>query len=72
MIYEAFSTGLGDLQEAKAQACSIVFLPECVSFIGANQEEVCVPSFLILHGTVWSTVQLPHGSSRPSSLAQHP
>ena len=28
------------VQDAAAQACSMLFLPECFSFIGVNQKEV--------------------------------
>ena len=29
------------MQEAAAQGCCMLFLPECFSFIGLNQDEVC-------------------------------
>ena len=32
------------MQEARAQDCCMLFLPECFSFIGLNQDEVCKPS----------------------------
>ena len=30
-----------ELQDAKQQGCSMLFLPECFSFIGRNLLEVC-------------------------------
>ena len=54
------SRPVASVQEAAAQGCCMLFLPECFSFIGLNQDEVCRTHMCLLKHELEGQLLLSH------------